>query len=108
MSLFWGFSRAAWNKHETYNKRHFMKSGFKDRTAIHNEKPMKSPWDFTCPDYDQRSSCFVNAGSHYGVGHRQPVGTKKHSGKNAVPTGKTMGMTVDEVPIKNLIIDFES
>lgn len=34
----------------------------------------KSPWDFSCPQYDQRSSKFVNAGTDYGVGHRQPVG----------------------------------
>ncbi len=84
-----------------------MKSGFKDRLAIHDEKPMKSPWDFTQPDYDQRSSCFVNAGSHYGVGHKQPVGLTSARNKGAIPVGKTMGMTVDEVPMKNLVIDFE-
>ncbi len=65
----------------------------------------KSPWDFTCPEYDERTSCYVNAGSHYGVGHRQPVGTLKHSMKGAIPVGKSMGMTVDEVPVKNLILD---
>ena len=37
-------------------------------------KEQKSPWDFTQPDYDERSSCYVNAGSHYGVGHKNPVG----------------------------------
>ena len=58
-----------------------MKSGFKDPTSIKKQAPrdhpkdgIKSPWDFTCPQYDQRTSCFVNAGTHYGVGHRQPVG----------------------------------
>jgi hypothetical protein len=61
-----------------------MKSGFKDPTAIKKQHPKdnpkdhqkesKTPWDFTCPQYDQRSSCFVNAGTHYGVGHKQPVG----------------------------------
>ena len=58
-----------------------MKSGFSDPTIIKNQKPndkpkdgKKTPWDFSCPQYDQRSSCFVNAGTHYGVGHRQPVG----------------------------------
>lgn len=58
-----------------------MKSGFKDPIAIKKQDPKdkpvdgkKSPWDFTCPQYDQRSSCFVNAGTHYGVGHKQPVG----------------------------------
>jgi len=37
---------------------------------------VRSPWDFTCPQYDQRSSNFVNAGTHYGVGINQPVGHK--------------------------------
>lgn len=58
-----------------------MKSGFKDPASIKNQKPKdkpidgkKSPWDFRCPQYDQRSSCFVNAGTDYGVGYTQPVG----------------------------------
>ena len=33
-----------------------------------------SPWDFRCPQYDQRSSNFINAGTHYGVGHKSPIG----------------------------------
>ena len=43
------------------------------------EKPLdakKSPWDFRCPQYDQRSSNFVNAGTHYGIGINQPIGHK--------------------------------
>lgn len=57
------------------------KSGFADPIRIKNQnredKPedgVNSPWDFRCPQYDQRSSNFVNTGTHYGVGHRQPVG----------------------------------
>jgi len=57
------------------------KSGFSDPIKIKDQNPedkpkdgVKSPWDFRCPQYDQRSSNFVNAGTHYGVGHRQPVG----------------------------------
>jgi hypothetical protein len=57
------------------------KSKFADPIAIKNQniedKPVdgvKSPWDFRCPQYDQRSSNFINAGTHYGVGHKQPVG----------------------------------
>lgn len=49
--------------------------GIKEQNA--KDKPIdsiQSPWDFRCPQYDQRSSNFVNAGTHYGVGHRQPVG----------------------------------
>jgi len=59
------------------------KYGFADPIRIKDQnkkdKPkdgVNSPWDFTCPQYDQRSSNFVNAGTHYGVGHRQPVGHK--------------------------------
>ena len=58
-----------------------MKTGFKETNSIRGQKPMdkpvdgkKSPFDFTCPQYDERSSCYVNAGTHYGVGHNQPVG----------------------------------
>lgn len=57
------------------------KSGFADPVRIKEQNPkdkpvdgVKSPWDFRCPQYDQRSSNFVNAGSHYGIAHRQPVG----------------------------------
>jgi len=42
--------------------------------AAWNLSTTATPWDFRCPQYDQRSSNFVNAGTHYGVGHRQPVG----------------------------------
>jgi hypothetical protein len=57
------------------------KTIFKDPIAIKSQHPddmpidgKNSPWDFRCPQYDQRSSNFVNAGTHYGIGHRQPVG----------------------------------
>jgi len=58
-------------------------SGFADPDRIKNQNPkdfpkdsIRSPWDFSCPQYDQRSSNFVNAGSHYGTAMRQPVGHK--------------------------------
>ncbi len=82
-----------------------MKSGFSDPIAIKNQKPQdkpkdgkNSPWDFTCPQYDQRSSCFVNAGTNYGVGNKQPVG---HSGNpsskaSTLPFGRPNTMRVDE------------
>lgn len=82
-----------------------MKSGFSDPIAIKNQKPQdkpkdgnKSPWDFTCPQYDQRSSCFVNAGTHYGVGHRQPVGHEGNPKTTApvLPKGRVNTMEVDE------------
>ena|SRR5665213_1280400 len=68
------------------------KSGFADPDRIKDQNPqdfpknsIQSPWDFSCPQYDQRSSDFVNAGSHYGIAIRQPVG---HEGnpKAEVPT----------------------
>ncbi len=59
------------------------KSGFADPARIKEQNPKDKPvdgvgiqWDFRCPQYDQRSSNFVNAGTHYGVGLRQPVGHK--------------------------------
>lgn len=52
-----------------------MKVGFKDPIAPKNApKKGKTPWDFRCPPYDERTSNFVDAGSHYGVGFTQPVG----------------------------------
>lgn len=59
------------------------KSGFADPIKIKEQNPkdkpvdgIKTPWDFRCHQYDQRSSNFVNAGTHYGVGINQPVGHK--------------------------------
>lgn len=58
-------------------------SGFSDPIKIKSQnlpdKPkdgFNSPWDFRCPQYDQRSSNFINAGTHYGVAHKQPIGHK--------------------------------
>jgi hypothetical protein len=57
------------------------KSKFADPCRIKEQNPKDKPvdgvgiqWDFRCPQYDQRSSNFVNAGTHYGIAHRQPVG----------------------------------
>lgn len=81
-----------------------MKSGFRDRTEIKGQKPAdkpvdgkNSPWDFRCPQYDQRSSCFVSAGTDYGTGVAQPVGTEKHTSYYAVPTGRVNTMRVRDV-----------
>ena len=82
-----------------------MKTGFKDPTAIKKQDPKdkpvdgkKSPCDFTCPQYDQRSSCFVNAGTHYGIGHKQPVGHEGNpkSKVDVLPFGRPSTMKVDE------------
>jgi hypothetical protein len=73
---------------------------FKDPIAIKNQKPKdvkKSPFDFECPSYDNRSSYFVSAGTDYGIGHEQPIG---HLGNAkqfaAVLPQKARTMKVDE------------
>ncbi len=65
-----------------------METGFKNVMEGEKPKAATNPWSFEQPPYDMRSSCFVSAGSHHGVGHTQPVGTKKVSMNDHVPTGK--------------------
>lgn len=55
-----------------------MEHTFKDPIKINDGKKIKSPWNYKAPPYDERSSCYINAGSHYGVGKTQPIG---HDGK---------------------------
>jgi hypothetical protein len=81
---------------------------FKNQLEPKDIVKAKNPWDFDQPEYDERSSCYVNAGSHYGLGHRQPVGSKQYSSKGGVPVGKSMGMTIDEIPAKNLTVDLNA
>lgn len=71
------------------------------------KKTTKSPWSFEQPLYDQRSSCYINAGTHHGVGKPQPIGSKTVSNKLPFPVGKHNMMKVDEVPRKNLPIEME-
>lgn len=59
-----------------------MNPGFHDPIAIKKQRPKDKPkeelsstWNFTCPQYDHRTNNFVNAGTHYGTGHNQPVGS---------------------------------
>lgn len=87
------------------DKRIDSKSGFNDPDRIKTQRPedkpkdgKNSPWDFTCPQYDQRSSNFVNAGTNYGVGINQPIGHKGNP-KDKVPClpyGRVDTMRVDE------------
>lgn len=76
---------------------------FSDPIAVSKAKKMTSPFNFDAPPYDERSSCFVNAGNHYGVGHKQPVG--REGGPKAesptLPRHKASTMKVDQVPHKN-------
>lgn len=81
------------------------KSGFPDPDRIKDQNPedkpkdgLKSPWDFRCPQYDQRSSNFVNAGTHYGVGLRQPVGHKGNPKQivDVLPQSRVNTLQVDD------------
>ncbi len=72
-----------------------MKSGFKQPMAEKSEKPKeqnldKAPWAHSNVPYDERTSCYVSAGTNYGTGHAQPVGhdgaTKKTV--DALPMGR--------------------
>lgn len=82
-----------------------MKSGFKEPNAIKSQKPQdkpkdgkNTPWDFRCPQYDQRSSCFVQAGTNYGIAHKQPVGHEGNPKTRAptMPFGRVKTMKTDE------------
>lgn len=82
-----------------------MKSGFKDPAEIKRQKPKdkpvdgkNSPWDFLCPQYDQRTSHFINAGTYYGVGVKQPVGHKGDAKErvDVLPYGRVKTMKVYE------------
>ena len=80
-------------------------SHFHDPAAIKKQKPKEKPkdgagveWDFRAPCYDQRSGPWVNAGTHYGIANRQPVG-REGPPKTRVPCmpfGRIPTMDVDE------------
>jgi hypothetical protein len=69
-----------------------------------NKEKAKSPWDYRMPHYDERSSCYMDAGTHYGVGFNNPVG---HDGPvkqrvATMPFGHKLGMESDEAPRRML------
>lgn len=77
---------------------------FKVTNPIKDQRPKNepqdgknSPWDFRCPQYDQRTSNFINAGCHFGVGINQPVGHGGPAKSEGVPRGHHQTMRVDEV-----------
>ncbi len=88
-----------------------MDTGFKD--LIKPNKPakkIKSPFNFDAPPYDQRSGCYVNAGSHYGEGFRAPVGTEGNPKADAatLPKGRVKTMVTNYLPpLKNLDLDID-
>lgn len=69
----------------------------KEKNKPQDAKP-ETIWDFRCPQYDQRSSCFINAGTHYGVGINQPVGHKGNPKEkvDVLPMGRVSTMRTDE------------
>jgi hypothetical protein len=82
------------------------KSNFADPDRIKEQSPeckpengLNSPWDFRCPQYDQRSSNFINAGTHYGIGHKQPVGHKGDPKQvvDVLPQSRKNTMQVDDL-----------
>lgn len=66
----------------------YVKTGFKNVLEEKEKKTVKNPWNFDQPPYDQRTSCYVNAGTHYGTGKNQPVGTTNQTSKYAIPLGR--------------------
>lgn len=81
-----------------------MKTGFPNKIEGPKGKDKKSPWDYRCPSYDERTSCYVNTGFHNGIGHRNPVG---HNGKvkqrvPSLPFGMVSTMQTAYAPPKQL------
>ena len=74
------------------------KTGFENELELKKGRKIKNPWGFDAPEYDQRSSCFINAGTHHGVGHKQPIGHKGNSKTSSplLPMGRHTTMKVDD------------
>lgn len=84
-----------------------MDTGFKDPLKIKKQYPedkpkegKNSPWGFRCPQYDERSSCYMNAGTDYGVGHKQPIGHEGNPKENTKVLPKGRIKTLDLYPKK--------
>jgi hypothetical protein len=86
-----------------------METGFyspvKDGTK---KQERKSPWDYRCPEYDERTSCYVNTGSHHGIGHRQPVGNPGNPIPfiKALPFGRPKTQRTAYIPPEQLEQDY--
>ncbi len=74
-----------------------MKTGFNNALKDQGEgKQGKYPFDFKCPSYDERSSCYIQAGQNYGVGHKQPVGNEKVNAASPIPKGRVNTLNIYE------------
>lgn len=65
----------------------------------HPKDVKKSPFNYECPQYDNRGGPFVNAGTHYGIGFNVNVG---HTGPcksnvDVLPFGRIDTRSVDEI-----------
>lgn len=81
-------------KSQRINSKSHFADPIKIKTQREEDKPKdgkNSPWDYRCPQYDQRSSNFINAGTNYGIGQASPIG---HKG-NPTKTASTLPMTSD-------------
>ncbi len=86
-----------------------MKTGFPGPLQPRQKETKKNPWDFRMPDYDDRTSCYTNAGSHYGVGQKQPVGHKSGASMDVacLPSGRVDTAVTRNMTLKNLPLDVQ-
>ncbi len=86
-----------------------MKTGFKGPLKPESTQKKQAPWDFRQPQKDESTSCYVNAGSHYGVGMRQPVGHKEGAKQkvDALPDGRVNTLITRHDNLVNLPIEVQ-
>lgn len=70
-----------------------------------HEKMVPNPWDCKKPDYDQRSGRFIECGTNYGVGKRQPVGSMNGKSSDVVPMGKVDTMKLGVETPKRIAVE---
>ena len=80
-----------------------MKTGFKNKIEVKEHKSIKSPWNFDAPLYDERTSCYINAGTHHGVGYTQPVGHKDNPKSTAatLPRDRRKVNTMEDAYVRS-------
>lgn len=85
------------------------RSGFYDRLApemnIRKTSTGSNAWNFDCPSYNNRDK--QAAGSNYGVGFTQPVGSFGDAKRTvpALPMGRVNTMRVDNRPYASNEVD---
>jgi hypothetical protein len=81
-----------------------MSSKFKNPILPPKGKDQESPWNYKAPCYDERTSCYIDAGSHYGIGYRNPVGHEgdPKSRVATLPYGRIEFEELSRVPPKLL------